>query len=231
MRVGPGRDPLFFVTRAGMRERNAMSETPEPISADLDEPRLVKETGLAARVAAITEPVLHGLGYRLVRARVSGRDGCTVQIMAERPDGTFSIDDCEAASRALSPALDVEDPISGPYRLELSSPGVDRPLVRCSDFVRYAGHEVKIEMELAVDGRKRFRGELLGAEETDAKVRIQDATGAPQVVKLPIGEMAEAKLVLTDALVAQSLRRGKLAAREAESESSVRRAASGRSRN
>ncbi|HEY7458425.1 MAG TPA: ribosome maturation factor RimP [Xanthobacteraceae bacterium] len=208
-----------------------MSETPEPISADLDEPRLVKETGLAARVAAITEPVLHGLGYRLVRARVSGRDGCTVQIMAERPDGTFSIDDCEAASRALSPALDVEDPISGPYRLELSSPGVDRPLVRRSDFVRYAGHEVKIEMELAVDGRKRFRGELLGAEETDAKVRIQDATGAAQVVKLPIGEMAEAKLVLTDALVAQSLRRGKLAAREAESESSVRRAASGRSHN
>jgi ribosome maturation factor RimP len=214
-----------------MRERDAMSETPEPISADLDEPRLVKETGLAARVAAITEPVLHGLGYRLVRARVSGRDGCTVQIMAERPDGTFSIDDCEAASRALSPALDVEDPISGPYRLELSSPGVDRPLVRRSDFVRYAGHEVKIEMELAVDGRKRFRGELLGAEETDAKVRIQDATGAAQVVKLPIGEMAEAKLVLTDALVAQSLRRGKLAAREAESESSVRRAASGRSHN
>jgi ribosome maturation factor RimP len=214
-----------------MRERDAMNETPEPISADLDEPRLVKETGLAARVAAITEPVLHGLGYRLVRARVSGRDGCTVQIMAERPDGTFSIDDCEAASRALSPALDVEDPISGPYRLELSSPGVDRPLVRRSDFVRYAGHEVKIEMELAVDGRKRFRGELLGAEETDAKVRIQDATGAAQVVKLPIGEMAEAKLVLTDALVAQSLRRGKLAAREAESESSVRRAASGRSHN
>jgi ribosome maturation factor RimP len=214
-----------------MRERDDMSETPEPISADLDEPRLVKETGLAARVAAITEPVLHGLGYRLVRAWVSGRDGCTVQIMAERPDGTFSIDDCEAASRALSPALDVEDPISGPYRLELSSPGVDRPLVRRSDFVRYAGHEVKIEMELAVDGRKRFRGELLGAEETDAKVRIQDATGAAQVVKLPIGEMAEAKLVLTDALVAQSLRRGKLAAREAESESSVRRAASGRSHN
>jgi ribosome maturation factor RimP len=140
---------------------------------------------------------------------VSGRDGCTVQIMAERPDGTFTIEDCEAASRALSPALDVEDPISSAYRLELSSPGIDRPLVRESDFARYAGHEVKIEMDVPVAGRKRFRGELLGAEGSDAKVKVQDPGGTPQVVLLPIGDMSEAKLVLTDALVAESLRRGK----------------------
>ena len=206
-----------------------MTATTQPGSTDLNEPRLVRESGLAARVAAITEPVLYGLGYRLVRARVSGRDGCTVQIMAERPDGTFTIEDCEAASRALSPTLDVEDPISGAYRLELSSPGIDRPLVRESDFARNAGHEVKIEMELPVDGRKRFRGELLGTEGSAAKVKIQDAGGAAQVVLLPIGDMSEAKLVLTDALVAKSLRRGKAVARGEDD--MVQRAAGGRSRN
>jgi ribosome maturation factor RimP len=206
-----------------------MTATTQPGSAELNEPRLVRESGLAARVAAITEPVLYGLGYRLVRARVSGRDGCTVQIMAERPDGTFTIEDCEAASRALSPTLDVEDPITGAYRLELSSPGIDRPLVRASDFARNAGHEVKIEMELPVDGRKRFRGELLGTEGSAAKVKIQDAGGTAQVVLLPIGDMSEAKLVLTDALVAESLRRGKAVARGEDDV--VQRAAGGRSRN
>ena len=206
-----------------------MTATTQPGSTELDEPRLVRESGLAARVAAITEPVLYGLGYRLVRARVSGRDGCTVQIMAERADGTFTIEDCESASRALSPTLDVEDLIPGAYRLELSSPGIDRPLVRESDFARYAGHEVKIEMESPVDGRKRFRGELLGAEGSAAKVKIQDAGGAAQVVLLPIGDMSEAKLVLTDALVAESLRRGKAVARG--DDEMVQRAAGGRSRN
>ena len=226
--MGPGRDPLFFVTRVGMLEKDVMTTTIQPDSVALDEPRLVKESGLAARVAAITEPVLLGLGYRLVRARVSGRDGCTVQIMAERPDGTFTIEDCEAASRALSPALDVEDPISSAYRLELSSPGIDRPLVRESDFVRNAGHEVKIEMDLAVGGRKRFRGQLVGAERSEAKVQIQDAGGAPLIVSLPIADMSEAKLVLTDALVAESLRRGKSSAR-GEAEEFKRVAGGGRS--
>ena len=205
----------------------------------LDEPRLIGETGLAARVAAISAPILTGLGFRLVRVRVSGRDGCTVQIMAERADGTFMIEDCEAASRALSPALDVEDPIPGTYRLELSSPGIDRPLVRRSDFERYAGHEVKIEMEVAVDGRKRFRGLLLGAEDADAKLRIEADAGETKVIRLAIADMADAKLMLTDALVAQSLKRGKTASRAAEAEpedEGVRRtqqftpAAGGRSR-
>ena len=126
------------------------------------EPRLITEQGIAARVAAIAEPVLAGLGYRLVRVRVSGDVGCTVQIMAERPDGTMTIEDCETASRALSPVLDAEDPVERAYRLEMSSPGIDRPLVRRSDFERYAGNEMKIEMAVAVDGRKRFRGLLLG---------------------------------------------------------------------
>jgi ribosome maturation factor RimP len=240
-RVGPGRDPLFFVTGAAFlttrfgREQDDMNETLQNAPEGLDEPRLVIETGLAARIAAFVEPVLMGLGYRLVRVRVSGRDGMTVQIMAERSDGTFTIDDCEAASRTLSPALDVEDPIPGGYRLELSSPGIDRPLVRVSDFERARGHEAKIEMEVPVDGRKRFRGEITGTEGTDAVVRIADAAGEAQTVRLAIGDMAEARLVLTDALIAQSLKRGKDAARTAEAETlghhqSFKRTADGRSR-
>ena len=130
----------------------------------LAEPRLVVEPGVAARVSAIAGPVLQGMGYRLVRIRISGEAGCTVQIMAERPDGTMLIDDCEAISRALSPVLDVADPIDRAYRLEISSPGIDRPLVRRSDFERHLGHLVKIEMAVAHEGRKRFRGTIAGVE-------------------------------------------------------------------
>ena len=180
----------------------------------LNEPRLVTETGISARVAALAAPVLESLGLRLVRVRVSGSAGQTVQIMAERPDGSMTIEDCEAASRALSPVLDVADPVDRAYRLELSSPGLDRPLVRRSDFERHAGHVVKIEMAAAIDGRKRFRGELLGAEGDAARIRRDDApAGEAANVLLPIEEMAEAKLVLTDALIAEALRRSKQAER------------------
>src|SRR5205809_7382848 len=122
------------------------------------EPRLIAEQGIAARVAAISEPVLDGIGYRLVRVKIFGADGCTVQIMAERPDGTMTVEDCEAVSRALSPVLDVADPIDRAYRLEVSSPGMDRPPVRRSDFVRFAGHLVKLEMMIGRDGLGRVRG-------------------------------------------------------------------------
>src|ERR1700751_3184602 len=112
------------------------------------EPRLIIEPGLPARVATIVEPVLEQLGYRLVRVRVSGSEGRTVQIMAERPDGSMTVEDCEAVSRALSPVLDVVDPIDKAYRLEISSPGIDRPLVRRSDFERFADHLLRIEMAI-----------------------------------------------------------------------------------
>ncbi|MFG1477386.1 ribosome maturation factor RimP [Xanthobacter sp. V4C-4] len=182
---------------------------------DPSEPRLITETGVAARVAAIAEGVLGALGYRLVRVKVTNRDGGTVQIMAERPDGTMSIDDCEAASRALSPVLDVEDPITSAYRLELSSPGIDRPLVRRSDFVRWAGHEVKVEMSVPVDSRKRFRGILLGTEGELALVRRQDARADEDpTVRLPVGDIHDAKLVLTDALITEALRAAKAAGAE-----------------
>ena len=186
----------------------------EAASPDND-PRLVAEPGLPARVAAIAEPVLEGLGYRLVRVKVSGADGGTVQIMAERPDGSMTVEDCENASRALSPVLDVADPIERAYRLEVSSPGLDRPLVRKSDFERYAGHVARIEMEIPVDGRKRFRGLLLGTQGDMARLRRDDAENETPEALLRIGDMSEAKLLLTDDLVAQALRREKAAKRQA----------------
>ena len=184
------------------------------------ERRLIVEPGVAARVAAIAEPVLADLGLRLVRVHVSAQEGCTVQIMAERADGTMTIEDCELASRALSPVLDVADPVERAYRLELSSPGIDRPLVRRSDFERYAGQEVKVEMAVPIDGRKRFRGMLLGAEGQAARVRRDDIGAGEQAeVLLPIEDMAEARLVLTKALIEQALKRSKSAEREIDSSS------------
>src|SRR4030088_186220 len=126
---------------------------PTAVSQDFE---LLAEPGVAARVSAVAGPVLQGMGYRLVRIKISAEAGCTVQIMAERPDGTMQIEDCEAISRALSPVLDVADPTDRPYRLEISQPGVERPLVRRSDFERYTGHLVKIDMAVAHEGRKRF---------------------------------------------------------------------------
>ena len=182
-----------------------------------EEPRLIAEPGRSARVAAIVEPALAGLGYRLVRVRISRSAGCTVQIMAERPDGTMAVEDCEAASRALSPLLDIADPIEGPYQLEISSPGIDRPLVRRSDFDRYAGHVAQVEMQAPVDGRRRFRGELIGAQGAFARIRRADgAANENSEILLPIDDMMEAKLVLTDALISQSLRKSKLNQRKGD---------------
>src|SRR5262245_6609486 len=205
MQSGPRPGPALFYYRA---PEPRMDDTVDTVART--EPRLITEQGVGARIAAIAAPVLEGLGYRLVRVRISGMAGCTVQIMAERPDGTMTIEDCETVSRALSPVLDVEDPIDRAYRLEISSPGIDRPLVRRSDFARYAGHAVKVEMAMPIGGRRRFRGVLLGVEGDAARVRRDDAVaGEAADVVLPIDEMAEARLVLTDALVAESLKRGK----------------------
>jgi ribosome maturation factor RimP len=190
-----------------------MSETIYTVAGS--EPRLIVEQGVAARVAAIVEPVLAGLGFRLVRVRISGMAGCTVQIMAERSDGTMTIEDCEAVSRALSPVLDVADPIDRAYHLEVSSPGIDRPLVRRSDFERYAGNQIKIEMSIAAAGRRRFRGYLLGVEGDAARLRRDDAMpDEPAEVLLRIEDMAEAKVMLTEAQIAASLKRAKAQQRE-----------------
>ena len=191
-----------------------MNDKTADVSDLLTEPRLVIEPGLAARVSAVAEPVLNGMGYRLVRVRISGEAGTTVQVMAERPDGTMLIEDCEAVSRALSPVMDVADPIDRAYRLEISSPGIDRPLVRRSDFERNAGHLVKVEMAVMHGGRKRFRGTLLGVDGDRAHLRRDDVKSGDEAdVFLNIEDIAEARLVLTDALIAESMRRGKTAER------------------
>lgn len=172
--------------------------------------RLIVESGVAARVAAIVEPPIADLGYRLVRVRVSAQNGCTVQIMAEKPDGTMTVEGCEAISQAVSPALDVDDPIQAAYHLEVSSPGIDRPLVRAGDFERWAGHLAKIETEAVVAGRKRFRGILRGVEGENALLARDDAkSDEERDVAIPMRLIADARLVLTDALVTESLRRGK----------------------
>ncbi len=179
---------------------------------DLDEPRIITDGGVAARVGAIVGPVLRDLGFRLVRVRVSSQNGCTVQIMAERPDGTFSVDDCEAVSKAASPALDVDDPIERAYHLEVSSPGIDRPLVRASDFARWAGHEAKIEMAVPVNGRKRFRAMIAGVADGAVQVDRTDAKADEERRwSLPLSGLGEARLVLTDDLIRESLRRDKAA--------------------
>ncbi len=172
--------------------------------ADSDR-RYGRESPLETRIAAIAAPVAASLGFRLVRVRVTPRDGGTLQIMAENRDGSFTIDDCEALSRDLSPALDVEDPIGRAYRLEISSPGIDRPLVRLADFDRFAGHEAKIETFEPIAGRRRFRGILEPVAGEDVRVRLKDAPAdADPVAAIPAAAIAEAKLVLTDALIAEA---------------------------
>ncbi|MCJ2078247.1 ribosome maturation factor RimP [Methylobacterium sp. E-016] len=184
--------------------------SPEP-SAEPTEKRLVRETGVAARVAQVIEGPIEGLGFRLVRVKVSSANGCTVQIMAERPDGSMSIDECETVSRAISPILDLDDPVGIAYYLEISSPGIDRPLVRVSDFARWAGYEAKIELAVPLGGRKRFRG-IIGEPDAAAltvPVDLPDVKeGLPSRVSLPLRDLADAHLVLTDELVRESLRRG-----------------------
>lgn len=197
---------------------------PADIEARLDEPRIAGETGPAARVGRVVAPILADLGYRLVRVKVSTNQGPVVQIMAERPDGTISVDDCEKASVAISPVLDVEDPMPGQaYRLELSSPGIDRPLVRESDILRAVGHEARIEMQSLHYNRKRFRGWIEGLEGEGAarvlKLRRIDARADEESdVRLPLADLEEARLVLTEALIRESLKAGKASLEEPPAE-------------
>jgi len=179
------------------------------VSGQASDARFVGETGLAAEIAGLAEPVLADLGFRLVRVVVSGRNGATVQIMAERPEGTITVEECAEISRRLSPVLDVHDPIKGQYTLEVSSPGIDRPLVRPSDFDAWAGYEAKIEMKELISGRKRFRGVLEGIEGEEVRIEVELDQLGRQVIGLPLGLIGEARLVLTDELIRETLRRTK----------------------
>ncbi|MGI9524825.1 MAG: ribosome maturation factor RimP [Hyphomicrobiaceae bacterium] len=172
--------------------------------------RFLKESGIAGAIADLVAPTLGDLGFRLVCVQIMGRERSqTVQIMAERPDGTISIDDCETISRQLSPLLDAFDVVPGSYRLEISSPGIDRPLVRASDFEDWAGYEAKVELSEPIDGRKRFRGVLEGFDEQEVRLEVVLDQVGRQVLGLPVEMIDSARLVLTDELVRESLRRSK----------------------
>lgn len=170
--------------------------------------RYIRESALEARIAGIVEPVAQSLGYDLVRIRVTQENGCTLQIMCEDETGRFAITDCEKLHNDLNPILDLEDPIDREYHLEISSPGVDRPLVRARDFQSWAGHEAKVELGDMVDGRKRFRGEIVGADDETFSIRLPDAPiGTDPVHTLPLSLLADAKLVMTDKLLAEAKKR------------------------
>lgn len=172
--------------------------------------RFLRETGPAADIAALAEPVLEDMGFRLVRVVMSRRDGATIQIMADKAGGTINVDDCAHISRRLSPLLDAHDPVQGRYYLEVSSPGIDRILVRPSDFEDWAGYEVKVELKELIDGRKRFRGILEGYEDGEMRLQVQlDEKSEPEVIGLPIDLIHDAKLVLTEELIRASLARAK----------------------
>ncbi len=182
-----------------------------------NEGRIIVETGIDARVAGIVEPVIEAMGYRLVRVRLTGQNGLTLQIMAERPDGTMTVKDCEELSRAISPALDVEDPIDKAYHLEVSSPGIDRPLVRKSDFAAWKGHLAKLETAVLVENRKRFRGRIGDvAEDGFVLERDQASYGDEPTVTIPFEAIDEARLILTDDLVRDALRNDRQARKAAK---------------
>ncbi|MCZ4347496.1 ribosome maturation factor RimP [Devosia neptuniae] len=172
------------------------------MSFDLTAKRYIKETGLEARVSAIVEPVANGLGFALVRVRITQENGMTLQIMAEDENGRFTVVNCETLSKDLSPVLDVEDPIDREYHLEVSSPGIDRPLVRQRDFAAYVGHEAKIELIDMINGRKRFRGFIKAVDDEAVIITLPDApAGTDPDHRLPLSNLGEAKLVMTDALM------------------------------
>lgn len=163
-----------------------------------DQPDHPDQASLEARIAATIEPAVEHMGYELVRVLLLGRDRPTVQIMADRADGSqITVEDCERISDAVSAVLDVEDPLPGAWTLEVSSAGIDRPLTRVKDWNRFAGHQARIELLAPVDGRKRFTGTVLGADENEARLRLE--TG--EDVTLPLRDVRRAKLVLTDALI------------------------------
>ncbi len=171
---------------------------------------LIAKTALDKRLADIVRPVVEGMGFELVRLRLMGSKKPTLQIMAERPGGGIEVDDCARISTAVSAVLDVEDPIEDNYALEVSSPGVDRPLTRLADFDDWAGFEAKLETTDLIDGRKRFRGVLEGTEGDEVLITFEDK-GEPVTIGLKFDWLAEAKLVLTDDLIRDMLRAGKAA--------------------
>jgi len=162
---------------------------------------LIAKTAIDRRMAEIITPVIEDMGYELVRVRLMGGKTNTLQIMAEKPQGGIEVDDCADISNAVSAVLDVEDPLTDAYALEVSSPGIDRPLTRLKDFEEFEGYEAKLETSEMIDGRKRFKGVLAGVEDNDVLINIEEGT-----VGLQFDWLADAKLVLTDELIKDMLK-------------------------
>ncbi len=162
---------------------------------------LIAKAAIDRRMAEIITPVLEDMGYELVRLRMMGGETPTLQIMADKPDGGIEVDDCAEISNAVSALLDVEDPISDAYNLEVSSPGIDRPLTRLKDFEAFEGYEAKLETAELIDGRKRFKGQLSGVDGDEVLINISEGT-----IGLKFDWLAEAKLVLTDELIKDMLK-------------------------
>ena len=167
---------------------------------------LIAKAAIDRRMAAIVGPVIQDMGYELVRVRLMGGKSKTLQIMADRPEGGIEVEDCAKISTAVSAVLDVEDPLDDAYTLEVSSPGIDRPLTRMKDFDAWAGYEAKIETTELIDGRRRFRGVLAGTEEDEVLLEIEEGT-----IGLKFDWLSDAKLILTDELIAEMLRQKKVA--------------------
>jgi ribosome maturation factor RimP len=166
---------------------------------------MIARAAMDRRIAEIIAPTVAGLGLELVRVRYMSGKAPLVQIMAQRPDGTMEVDDCARLSTAVSALMDVEDPILDAYTLEVSSPGIDRPLTRLKDFAQWAGYEARVETAELIDGRKRFRGTLAGVEGDEVLITIED--GAEDVtIGLKFDWLADAKLILTDDLIREVLR-------------------------
>jgi len=162
---------------------------------------LIAKAAIDRRMAAIIGPVIEDLGFELVRVRLIGGKTKTLQIMADKPDGGIVVDDCADISTAVSAVLDVEDPLEESYTLEVSSPGIDRPLTRLKDFATWEGYEAKLETAELIDGRRRFKGVLAGVEGDEVLIAIAEGT-----IGLKFEWLSDAKLVLTDALIADMLK-------------------------
>ena len=198
------RDIVSEKSAPHIEDASAAAATPAPTQ------RFILESGLAAQFAAIIEPTIIDVGFRLVRVSILGKEGKTVQIMAERPDGTISIDDCESISKQISPVLDVNEVLAGAYRLEVSSPGIDRPLVRPSDFEDWQGYEAKVELKEAVDGRRRFKGTLDGFHNGEVLMECDVEGAGRKLLGFPVHMVSDAKLVLTDDLIREEAKQKSL---------------------
>ncbi|MFN3644256.1 MAG: ribosome maturation factor RimP [Gemmobacter sp.] len=171
---------------------------------------LIAKTAIDRRLAGIVAPVIEGLGYELVRIRLMGGRTKVLQIMADRPEGGIDVEDCARISTAVSALLDVEDPIADTYTLEVSSPGIDRPLTRLKDFDVWADYEARVETEELIDGRRRFKGMLRGTEGDEILIEIEEG-GEPLTIGLRFDWLSDAKLILTEDLIAEMLRQRKAA--------------------